>query len=202
MTSPAPSVASFVEAEAESVTAFPTSRPRTEAEDLRIARAVNQYFGLVWRSLRRFGVAQANADDAAQQVFLIFSRRLSSVLPLHERAFLLSVAVRVAANTRRAAERSREVLAGDEPAELLACEDDPEQLLAQKQRRAELDRALADLSHEQRVVFVLYELEGFSLPEIAAILAVPLGTATSRLTRGRERFEHWVLSQHSTRELP
>ena len=77
------------------------------------------------------------------------------------------------------------MLAGDEPAELLACEDDPEQLLAQKQRRAELDRALADLSHEQRVVFVLYELEGFSLPEIAAILAVPLGTATSRLTRSQ-----------------
>lgn len=108
----------------------------------------------------------------------------------------------MAANTRRAAERSREVLAGDEPAELLACDDDPEQLLAQKQRRAELDRALADLSHEQRVVFVLYELEGFSLPEIAAILAVPLGTATSRLARGRERFEHWVLNHHSTRELP
>jgi DNA-directed RNA polymerase specialized sigma24 family protein len=51
-------------------------------------------------------------------------------------------------------------------------------------------------------MFVLYELEGFSLPEIAAALAVPLGTATSRLTRGRERFENWVLIHHSTRELP
>jgi RNA polymerase sigma-70 factor (ECF subfamily) len=39
---------------------------------------------------------------------------------------------------------------------------------------------------------VLYELEGFSLPEIAEALQVPLGTATSRLRRARGNFEAWV----------
>jgi RNA polymerase sigma-70 factor (ECF subfamily) len=44
-------------------------------------------------------------------------------------------------------------------------------------------------------VFVLYELEGFTLPEIAEALATPLGTATSRLRRARDNFEAWVAAR-------
>jgi DNA-directed RNA polymerase specialized sigma24 family protein len=44
-------------------------------------------------------------------------------------------------------------------------------------------------------VFVLYELEGFSLPQIADTLQIPLGTATSRLRRARAHFEAWVSLQ-------
>ena len=175
---------------------------RTAGQELCIARAVAEHFSLVWRSLRRFGVAEANADDAAQQVFLIFSRRIAEIDGERQVAFLLGTAVRVAANARRQSERSREVLVEGDSEESPASDRDPEQLLEQKQRRAELDRALATLSQDQRVVFVLYELEGFSLPEIASALGVPLGTATSRLARGRERFEAWVSDHHSTRELP
>jgi len=186
--------------ETETLDRAVAQKPRTQAEDLRIAQAVNGHFELVWRSLRRFGVPEASADDAAQQVFLIFSQRLASVELGRERSFLLSVAVRVASNTRRQRERSREVAAEDELEATPESGRDPEQLLSHKQRRAELDRALSTLSQEQRIVFVLYELEGFSLPEIAAALVIPLGTATSRLARGRERFEHWVTNQKPSRE--
>lgn len=203
MTASAPySVPLAADSDADMIAETGRAEPRTHVEDVRIAHAVNQYFELVWRSLRRFGVAEASADDAAQQVFLIFSRRLARVELGRERSFLLSVAVRVAANARRQRERLREVLAEGELEDAPGSGRDPEQLLAHKQRRAELDRALSSLSHEQRVVFVLYELEGFSLPEIAAALAIPLGTATSRLARGRERFELWVGSQPPAREMP
>ncbi|MEO7034987.1 MAG: sigma-70 family RNA polymerase sigma factor [Polyangiaceae bacterium] len=203
MNASAPSVAPPVlDAEPEFADERALPAQRSEAEDLRIAAVVSQYFGLVWRALRRFGVSEGNADDTAQQVFLTFSRRLASVELGHERSFLLGVAVRTAANARRQRERSREVLADGELEAPTESERNPEQLLAQKQRRAELDRALAELPDEQRVVFVLYELEGFSLPEIAAALAIPLGTATSRLARGRARFEGWVANHHAMRELP
>ena len=199
MSSPAP-LSTPPPVETETLDGTAAQKPRTQAEDLRIAQAVNGYFELVWRSLRRFGVPEASADDAAQQVFLIFSQRLASVELGRERSFLLSVAVRVASNTRRQRERSKEVPAEDELEATPVSGRDPEQVLLHKQRRAELDRALSALSQEQRVVFVLYELEGFSLPEIAAALAIPLGTATSRLARGRERFEHWVTNQKPSRE--
>ncbi|MEO8904108.1 MAG: sigma-70 family RNA polymerase sigma factor [Polyangiaceae bacterium] len=203
MNASAPSVAPPVpDAEPEFADERALPAPRSEAEELRIAAVVSQYFGLVWRALRRFGVSEGSADDTAQQVFLTFSRRLASVELGQERSFLLGVAVRTAANARRQRKRSREVLADGELEAPTESEHNPEQLLAQKQRRAELDRALAELPDEQRVVFVLYELEGFSLPEIAAALAIPLGTATSRLARGRARFEGWVLHHHAMRELP
>jgi len=37
-------------------------------------------------------------------------------------------------------------------------------------------------------VFVLFELDGFSSPEIAQMTDVPLGTVASRLRRAREEF--------------
>ncbi|HYJ08959.1 MAG TPA: sigma factor-like helix-turn-helix DNA-binding protein, partial [Polyangiaceae bacterium] len=61
--------------------------------------------------------------------------------------------------------------------------------------REELDRGLLSLPFEQRTVFVLYELEGFTLPQIGEALGIPLGTATSRLRRARANFEAWVESR-------
>jgi RNA polymerase sigma factor (sigma-70 family) len=49
----------------------------------------------------------------------------------------------------------------------------------------ELGRALAQLPDEQRETILLVGLEGLSYEETAAILAVPVGTVRSRLSRGR-----------------
>jgi RNA polymerase sigma-70 factor, ECF subfamily len=177
----------------------PVSRDR--ASDERLSRAVERYFAVVWRSLRRFGVPESVADDAAQHVFLTFAARMGAVDVDSERPFLVSSAVRVAANVRRQLERTREVPLLDLEPEL-AVEASPERLLEEKRRRVVLDQALAALPFDQRTVFVLFELEGFTLPEIAESLHVPLGTATSRLRRARERFEAWVLSHDAKGDDP
>lgn len=156
----------------------------------RLSSAVALYFDLVWRSLRRFGVPERDTDDAAQVVFLTLDRRLASVSVEQERAFLVAVAVRVAANERRRIRRSWE-----SPMELpehASLEPSPELALEHRQSLRELEAALDTMTEDQRNVFVLYEIEGFSLPEISAALQVPVGTATSRLRRARETFERWV----------
>ena len=50
-----------------------------------------------------------------------------------------------------------------------------------------VESLLACLDEDKRAVFVLYELEGFSMKEVAEIVSCPLQTAYSRLHAARER---------------
>ncbi len=54
-------------------------------------------------------------------------------------------------------------------------------------RYRELLRALDRLPEEQKSVLLLATVEGLSYVETAAVLAIPLGTVMSRLSRARER---------------
>ena len=186
---------------AEPASAAPSGATPLPADRQRLTMALETNFALVWRSLRRFGVPEADVDDAAQHAFMTLSARLTEVTPGAERSFLLGTCQRLAANHRRKLARSREV-ADEEPDRRLGRGLDPEQAMVEKQRRHKLDEGLAELPLEQRAVFVLFELEGFGLREIAESLDIPLGTVTSRLRRAREKFEAWAASQAPHREMP
>jgi RNA polymerase sigma-70 factor (ECF subfamily) len=171
------------------------------AAEARLAGIVATYFDLLWRSLRRFGVPESTLDDAAQHVLMTIADRLPEVEPRRERAFLLATAFRVAANVRRGIGRSPE-LPAEELEQWSSRDPTPEALLEEKRRRMVLDQALATLPLDQRAVFVLFELEGFTLPEIAETLGIALGTVSSRLRRARGRFEAWVKARHARGESP
>jgi len=176
------------------LTPDPVSGPRLShtalvSDNARVAGMLRLHFRDVWRIVRRFGVPESNADDAAQEVFIIASRRLADIAPGSERPFLLASAVRVAANARRALGARRESTSPEGLPDRVDPRPNAEALLDQKRLRQMLDRVLDDLSDDLRVCFVLYELEGMSSPEIAELLAIPVGTVASRLRRGREAFE-------------
>lgn len=148
---------------------------------------VRAHFSYVWRLCRRLGCSESDADDAAQQVFITAARRSSDIRGGSERAFLYGVAVNVVAKSRAAHARRRET--GD--ADIDALEGDlpsAEELSDQRAARALLDRILDAMSLELRAVFVLYEIEELTVAEIAESLAIPTGTAASRLRRAREDF--------------
>jgi len=163
-----------------------------EERSERLAALLNTHFRDVWRVVRRFGVPEAAADDAAQEVFIIASRKLDQIEHGRERRFLHSVAVRVAANARRAREVRPENAESPLIERIHSPGPSPEAALDQKQARALLDAVLDDLGDDLRTVFVLFELEGYSGPEIAELCDIPLGTATSRLRRAREAFHESV----------
>ncbi len=154
----------------------------------RFRRMVDTEFAVVWRFLRGLGVAAGGVDDAAQQVFLIAAKRIDGIVVGSERAFLLATARGVAANSRRAQARSREVFDESALAHQRDERDDPEQVAASKQARALLDSFLEGLPEDVRAVFVLFELEGMTMVAIAETLDLPPGTVASRLRRAREEF--------------
>lgn len=164
----------------------------------RFRRTVRREWSFVRRNLRRFGVPESCADDARQMVFLTFSARLAEVHVESERAFLVGTCFRIAANVRRGLSRSKEVtgLSIDTPAP-----NDPETLLHCKRCRQAFDRALAALPAEQRVVFFHFVVEGLTLPEIAASLEIPAGTAASRLRRARAQLKGWARKQTFAKQL-
>src|SRR4051812_32826974 len=121
----------------------PVSGPRltrpaevaAQLDNARVAEMLRAYFRDVWRIVRRFGVPENSADDAAQEVFIIAARRLSDIAPGSERAFLFASAVRVAANARRAFGARRECADDDSLSEGVDPRPYAEALLDQKRLR-------------------------------------------------------------------
>lgn len=169
------------------------------ADDAALALGVEalyrQHFSFVWRSLRRLGVRPSSLEDAVQDVFLVAHRKLHAFEHRStHKAWLFAIAARVAAEHRRRDGR----LHLDPDATLATAH--PEKTLALRQQVDRLDRILDTLVDEQRVVFVMAEIEQFSAPEIAEVLSVKLNTVYSRLRLARSHFERALARQRAAQE--
>lgn len=155
-------------------------------------RAVyDEHFDFVWRSLRRLGVREADAMDATQAVFLTVHLRLPTFEGRSQlRSWIFGICMRVASDYRRSAPIRREVITDHIDLNLNAAEHDADPLLRAQSRQAAAiaESILNRLPEEQRVAFVLFELEEMSAEEIATLVDAPVGTIRSRLRLAREAF--------------
>jgi len=150
----------------------------------RVESAVHRHLPLVWRVLRRAGLRPVDADDAAQDVFWVFARRINDVPVAAEKSFLVATAMRVASERRR----SKWYRNVTEPldAEQLALPDrSPEKTLETQRRLAVLDEILGKIDTKERDVFILAAIEEMTKSEIAIALNIPEGTVASRLQRAK-----------------
>lgn len=162
-----------------------------------LVRAHSQY---VWRLLRGMGVREGDLDDLCQETFLVVHRRLPTFEPrASQRSWIYGIALRVAADYRKRAHRKRETLVA-EPPEVSGAHS-PAHALEQRQDWALLDRVMAELSEEQRQVFVLFEIEEVAMQEICAIVACPTQTAYSRLHAARKRIAEQLQALRARGEL-
>jgi RNA polymerase sigma-70 factor, ECF subfamily len=152
---------------------------------------VRAEFRYVWRLLRRLGLSEADADDAAQQVFLVASSRFSDMVPGRERAFLYGTALNVASKWRRVARREQRG-EGDTEERLVDSSEPVDELVERRRARETLDDILALMPLDLRAVLVLYEIEGQTAAEIAEITGLARGTVASRLRRARAEFSEHV----------
>jgi RNA polymerase sigma-70 factor (ECF subfamily) len=144
------------------------------------------HFSYVWHSLRRIGVADADIEDLCHDVFVAFFRGLDAFDPSRPvKPWLFGIAFRVASDHRRRARHRFEVPQVGDYADRAPPADDR---VAERQARNLVERALQDLDPDKRAVFILHEIDGQSMPEIATVIAAPLNTLYSRLRLARAEF--------------
>jgi len=148
-----------------------------------------QQFELVWRTLRRLGVAPAAVDDALQDVFLVVHRRLAEFEQRSSmRTWIFGITLRVASDYLRRGRRLERTTALDvELRDEQAL--DPLEHHARSEAVSLLYAALGQLDPDKRAAVVLAELEEMSLAEVAAAVGSNVNTVSSRVKAARRQFE-------------
>jgi len=127
-----------------------------------------------------------DAEDVAQDAFAKAYRSFHQLRDRERfRAWLVRMTWRMALDRRRN-DRRRE-------ARDLSIQLPPgpstEETIEQRRRSEELWRAIDALPEKLRIVTVLANIEGHGLAEVAALLALPVGTVKSRLFLARRRLK-------------
>jgi RNA polymerase sigma-70 factor, ECF subfamily len=164
----------------------PVAERRITTRQLFVAHAA-----FILRLVRHLGVPASDAEDITQEVFMIAHRRLPTLqLEANPRSWLFGIARRLAANHVSKLKRRRGQVIDEQQAIEHA---DPAGALQQARDRALLQSALDKLDDKKREVFVLSELEGLPMQEVAEIIGCPLHTAYSRLYKARLIVQRRVL---------
>ena len=167
-----------------------------------LERIYELYADFVFRTLRRLGVPERDAADAMQEVFLTVHRTLAGFEGrCSMMTWLFTICRSVARDRRRRAYQRYEITSGA----LVEAEADSSDLsthLEQRQTLAELDAILDTMEEEQKLVFVLFEIERMTGEEISEALGIPLGTAYSRLRLARATFRAGVARRRAQERTP
>jgi RNA polymerase sigma-70 factor (ECF subfamily) len=155
----------------------------------------------LYRTALRLTRVPADAEDLVQETYLKAFRAANQFEPgTNLRAWLFTILHNTARN--RARDRSRDVVAADSDVVDRAADvaprgwssgtgETPETLLLRDTLAPALQSAIDALPDAFRQAVWLRDVEEFSYAEIAEMLAVPIGTVMSRISRGRHLlFEH------------
>lgn len=156
-----------------------TDEPRPSVRQI-----FDEHARYVWRTLRHLGIAEADAPDLCQEVFVTVHRKLSSFEGRSSlRTWLYGICIRIASEHRRRPHVRRETPLSEPPRD--AHEPQAAAPDSTVEQRNAVEHLLSALDEDKRQVVVLYEIEGFSMKEVAEILDCPLQTAYSRLHAAR-----------------
>jgi RNA polymerase sigma-70 factor (ECF subfamily) len=149
-------------------------------------QAMRRYERLVLATALRLLGNLADAQDAAQEVFLRLYRNRNMLQSPALAGWLYRVTVNVCHDLRR---RRPEATAECERA---AEAPDPQQLMVETERRRVLEMSLRVLAEKERAALVLRDLEGLSTSEVAHILGSSEATVRSQISKARVKMRDFV----------
>lgn len=162
--------------------AMPGAAERTSDEfAARLGALFDTHHQRLYRLARRLSGSAEDARDVVQETFLRAARSPASVPSgkPNEEAWLVRVLINICRDRWRRSTVHRNTAHLQEPS---AGSADPEPALL---ARALVQQALAALPPRRRAILVMYELEGMSIPAIAALVGVAAVTVRWHLSIGR-----------------
>jgi len=156
-----------------------------------VGELYRQHAETVARWVARLGGPLIDLEDAVHEVFVIAQRRRpSTVGPAKITTWLFRVTAKVVSHRRRK-DWLRRWLRGsaNETAGWLATDGaSPVEALESRERQALVYRVLDRLPHKQRSVLILFEIDGLSGEDIAALFDAKISTIWVWLHRARASF--------------
>ncbi|HEX6655575.1 MAG TPA: RNA polymerase sigma factor [Candidatus Limnocylindria bacterium] len=162
-----------------------------DAFDALIRAAYDRLFAAAYRIVRE----REGAEDAVQDAVVRCWRNLRGLRqPDRFEAWLYRLLVNACRDQSRRARR-RPVEVSDEALDPAS----PSDVYASLAEHDALERAFLTLSADHRIALVLVHYVGYSAPEAAAILGVPIGTVYSRIHYGARAMREALAPSASVR---
>ena len=154
---------------------------------------VETYAAMVLRTAQRLLLSEADAQDAAQEVFLKlhpFAKKFDETRD--PRPWLYRMTVNVCHDLRRKRKLDVALEDAEEP---VASAPTPEEQWSASERRRLMFEALGALSERERQAIVLRDLEGLATAEVAEAMGTTEATVRSQIAMGRAKLKNYVAKQ-------
>ncbi len=155
---------------------------------------VAAHYAQLYRFALSLARSEADASDLTQQAFYLLAAKGGQIRDQAKaKSWLATTLYREFLNSRRRGTRFEHVSVEQDAAELPSVDPD----LARQLDGAAAIAALQNVPEPYRAPLSLFYLQDHSYQEIAEILAIPIGTVMSRLSRGKAELRH-LLTEKNT----
>jgi RNA polymerase sigma-70 factor, ECF subfamily len=177
----------------QAVATTPYTELTEHLTDLTFESVYEELFAFVWRTARRLGVESSGLDDICQEVFLAVHKGLGEFAGRGSvKTWVFGILQNsVKMHRRSLARKSPAVRSGDslvDAEQVGSTDNNPYELVSSAQALHFAHEILDALTEEKREVFVLVELEQWSVVDAAEALRVNVNTAAARLRAARKDF--------------
>jgi RNA polymerase sigma-70 factor (ECF subfamily) len=165
-----------------------------------LEQLIKRHTTMIFRVAMHITNSREDSEDVVQDAFLKAFQHLHH---FEERARFSTWMTKIAVNealSKLRDSRRRSIVSMDEETEdakpladsFADWRPNPEQLYSRTELRDILQKALASLQHSYRVVFLLRDVEGFSIAETAELLGLCVPNVKARLFRARLKLRKFL----------
>jgi RNA polymerase sigma-70 factor, ECF subfamily len=157
---------------------------------------MERYQKLVYSIAYRIVLNRTDSEDLVQSIFVRVFGGLKTFVPGTDfKSWLYAIAVNTSLNARKQTKRQQAVAQKAAIEAPKSDRSDPGASLLSIEARETIEKAIAQLPEEQRVVLHLRLREDLTHEEIARIVGVPTATVTSRLFLARKKLEQLLRNE-------